>query len=170
MTSVAEPLPERVHMRHPDTGGETWIPGSEAVLRSFEARGWEAIDAPAEPAVTLPPAAEAGQGVAFTEWVLPANGSVARFPVTEGGEQAARDAGWVPVTEHAADAVDGQTVEEVLAQVGDDPAAAAAALAAELEGKGRVTLVTALEEITATAAADTAEVASGAKPRRRRTT
>lgn len=54
--------------------------------------------------------------------------------------------GWVPVSTTEAAPADG-TVAEVLAEVGDDPVKAAAALEQERAGRGRSTLVDRLQSI-----------------------
>ncbi len=59
-----------------------------------------------------------------------------------------RHHGWQPAPAPAeAPDVDGLTVAEVLNEVGDDPAKAAAALDAERDSRDRTTLVAALEQI-----------------------
>jgi hypothetical protein len=59
----------------------------------------------------------------------------------------AREAGWVTAAEAAALDTDALTVAEVLAAVGEDPAKAAAALDAEVAGKARKSLISALSAI-----------------------
>lgn len=56
-------------------------------------------------------------------------------------------AGWVPKSGAAAPT---GTVEQIKAEVGDDPAKAAAALEAEVKGAGRTTLIAHLEAVVAT--------------------
>jgi hypothetical protein len=99
----------------------------------------------------------------------PANGSVAEIPADAADAHEAR--GWEPLTDArtygqaqqeradfeaealeaaqaAAEAVDqGGTVAEVLADVGDDPDKAQAALEAEQAGKQRVSLMNALSKV-----------------------
>jgi hypothetical protein len=100
-----------------------------------EMPGWEPVGEPADDPLPLQAALEAENEAARREELIDAQ--LAR--VTEAAKAAAGG--------------DGRTVDEVLADVGDDPDAARAALDVERAGKGRVSLVKKLTEI---AAADTA--------------
>lgn len=78
---------------------------------------------------------------------------IAKCPVVthpdEWYQDVGSDLGWLPVGKSVD--VNGMTVAEVLAAVGDDAASAAASLAEERAGRDRVTLVDQLAVIAQTA-------------------
>lgn len=125
-------MTEFVRVRHPETGGESDVP--VGALDGFKARGWEPVSEPR-------------------------SFSRAQDEETLRAQEQAAQAG---AARAEAEQASGDTVEQVLERVGDDPEAAAEALRVENEKtQPRVTLVARLERIAGssprTSAADQGE-------------
>lgn len=153
VTTTVTPLAEWLYLTHPGFDGSTRIPNDLDVLAAHLARGWVESDppdtsGPGVPAAGAGPVDDAG---AWIDMVHPASGGTQRLPNNADALAGAREAGWVTTTEAAAVETGGLTVAEVLEAVGEDPAKAEAALAAEQTGKNRTSLIRALEAIVASA-------------------
>lgn len=148
-----------VYLSHPDIAGSTRIPDDPDVLAAQQARGWVIVEAPDPAAVPAPVVHTGPPPPPEDEWISmthPDTEGMQRLPNDDAAISGAREAGWVTTAEAetaaagstAADVAD-RTVAEVLDLVDGDPTKAAAALAAERDGKKRSSLISALEAITA---------------------
>lgn len=149
---------EWLYLDHPGFGGSTRIPNDPDVLAAHLARGWVGAEPPDRngPAIPDPNAGPVDDAHAWIDMVHPDSGGTQRLPNNSDALTGARDAGWVTAAEATAVELEGLTVAEVLESVGDDPEKAAAALAAERDGKNRSSLIRALQAIAEDAS--TAEV------------
>jgi hypothetical protein len=150
---------EWLYLAHPAFNGSTRIPNDPDVLASHLARGWVGADPPdrGAPVIPDPNAGPVDDADAWIDMVHPESGGTQRLPNNTDALTGARDAGWVTAAEATAVELEGLTVAEVLEAVGDDPEKAAAALAAERDGKNRSSLIRALEAIAEDASTITAE-------------
>lgn len=147
-----------LYLTHAAFDGSTRIPNDPDVLAAHTARGWVVSDAP-DPNVPVVPDPAAGPVDDAGDWVdmvHPESGGTQRLPNNTAALSGARDAGWVTAAEATAVELEGLTVADVLAAVGEDPAKAATALAAERDGKNRSSLIRALEAIAENASPTTA--------------
>lgn len=148
-------MPDLVQLRNED-GQSMFQP--RQVLAHFKARGWVPVEAADDDGVKVAPwvpvVDESDEAPAFVPWFHEGLNRVAPWPNTEGASIAATEAGWVPfdpiaaASALAATIVTG-TVDDVLTAVGEDMALAARVADAERAGKGRVTLLNALEALLA---------------------
>lgn len=84
-----------ISLRHPDAG-DTRVPNQAGVLASYQARGWEEVDAVDEDAQTFvpPKAVEQNEEDGWVVLYHPETKALHRFPSHPAAVQGAYEAGW----------------------------------------------------------------------------